>query len=110
VKAFDEAVPSDLTGAFQRLNRQMTHLAKTRTTTEKLTTSDARMILAWLEAALRRFRDALAPEDREHWAKAVRGPPTTLETGKGQFATNAILTTQSSTSLFAEMKVVGISK
>jgi hypothetical protein len=107
-KSFHEKCPSALMGAFQRLNAQMAHLAKTRSTdmTQKFTIDDARAILAWLEKALCKFRESLVLEDRNHWGSAFRGAPTTICQGHGQFATNAFGATQSSTSLFAEMTVI----
>lgn len=103
--SFLEHVPSDLTGAFQRLNSQMAHLAKTRTTdaNSKFTISDAKAVHAWLEGALAKFVESLDLEDREQWASAFREAPKRLKLSQAWSVTN--LPTQKTTSIFVEMKV-----
>jgi hypothetical protein len=57
---------SDMTGPFQRLNQQVMHLGKQRkkTSADKFQTDHAEKISEWIETAMLRFRETLAPEVR----------------------------------------------
>jgi hypothetical protein len=74
VTSFGKAVPKDLTGAFQRLNEQTTHLAKKRTADpkKKFNLSDAKDVLEWLEAAMTEFVEALKPVDKDRWNRVAK--------------------------------------
>jgi hypothetical protein len=94
VSSFDRKTPSNLTGAFQRLDSQTAHLAKTRTTVEekKFTLSNAKSVFDWLNIAMSEFVQSLSPEDQSHWASAFRlYVPTTLgtQTASSVFTTTA---------------------
>jgi hypothetical protein len=58
---------SDMTGPFQRLNRQVIHLGKQRKkiNTDKFQTHHAEKVSEWIESAMLKFRDALGPEVRD---------------------------------------------
>jgi hypothetical protein len=100
---FHEPVPPNLTGAFQRLNSQMAHLAKTRTTAAaaKFTRDDAENVRAWLNAALEKFVAGLDASDHGQWAAAFSTAPKSLKVSQTWSATN--LPTQTTTSIVVEM-------
>ncbi len=67
VATFGERVPPSLTGAFQRLNQQMAHLATRRSKTNKFTISDAENVLLWLKPTMCKFIASLPPTQRAKW-------------------------------------------
>jgi hypothetical protein len=60
---------TQLTGAMDKLNRQILHLAKSRANQpeEKFNTAHVEEIHQWIERAISRFVGALSPEFRSHW-------------------------------------------
>jgi hypothetical protein len=101
VTDFHEASANNLTGAFQRLNAQIAHLAKTRTTdaAAKFTRDDAKAVHTWLTKVLKKFVAALDPIDQTHWAAAF--PATPILVSETRSVPN--LPTQTATSIFVEM-------
>jgi hypothetical protein len=89
---FSRKVPPQLTGAFQRLNEQIAHLAKKRVVdpARKFTFGDAKNILSWLEPAMRDFVASLGPEDRALWDRAARNKLTIKLPASPPSATNVI--------------------
>jgi hypothetical protein len=69
-----DSVQRHLTGAFQRLNEQIAHLAKNRTILpqEKFTSEDAVCIMKWIIPAMDRFVKNLPDEDRQRWEAVVK--------------------------------------
>jgi hypothetical protein len=60
---------SDMTGPFQRLNQQVMHLGRQRkkVNADKFQTHHAEKVSNWIERAMLKFRDALAPEVRHNF-------------------------------------------
>jgi hypothetical protein len=60
---------SEMTGPFQRLNQQVMHLGKQRkrADADKFQTHQADSVAGWIESAVPRFREALAPEVKQRF-------------------------------------------
>jgi len=71
---FDCKVPSNLTGAFQRINEQIAHLTKRRVVnpTDKFDIDDARNVHGWLIPAMQKFIAALDEDGRKRWDSAAK--------------------------------------
>ena len=76
IKDFRVRVPPELTGAFQRLDTQVAHLAKKRPIDPKakFTIDDVKATFQWLEPAIRLFVEKLAPTDRLIWRDDLANP------------------------------------
>lgn len=67
VSEFSEPIVNNLTGAFQRINEQVDHLAKNRVGGRKFNLSDADSVVAWIDSAMVRFVKALSDDQRKLW-------------------------------------------
>ena len=94
-------VPPDLTGAFQRLNEQSTHLSKNRPTEPagKFTRQDAVAVITWLRSAMQAFIDGLPAEDKVRWNAAARDPNKVAITVLDQDSTSSSIVVINSTTL-----------
>jgi hypothetical protein len=66
---FSEPSNNKLTGAFQRVNEQIDHLAKNRAGARKFDLEDANSIVGWLVPVMKRFVSGLTPTQAELWNK-----------------------------------------
>jgi len=74
-KTYKPISRNELSGAMQRLNSQILHFGKCRTSEpEEFTAKDADKIHRWIETAISVFLDALSPEYRSHWNKHSAEP------------------------------------
>jgi hypothetical protein len=69
-------IPNALTGTFQRLNEQITHMSRHRPTdgNAKFTRAHAEKVMAWLRPQLEKFLNDLSPYDKEQWNAASKNP------------------------------------
>jgi hypothetical protein len=67
VPSFHENKNLKLTGAFQRVNEQLDHLAKNRAHAQKFSLNDAQEIVNWLGPVMRKFIQSLSSEQRQQW-------------------------------------------
>jgi hypothetical protein len=110
VANFHVKVPAQLTGAFQRLNEQTTHLAKNRTIEpkEKFTRDDAQKVQDWLASAMRDFCGRLSPADKARWNKSSKQKKVVHVPSGTPTATNHIQTMTYTTIAMDEIVSTGL--